>query len=88
VAGQQAARGKGSAAAPPSADDDFGRPGPPLSNRSPFVIGFFGGLGLLVAWFLYGLFQIVGPVLLLIVVAMFLAVGLNPAVEFFMRRGL
>jgi len=59
-----------------------------LSNRSPFVIGFFGGLGLLVAWFLYGLFLMVGPVLLLIVVAMFLAVGLNPAVEFFMRRGL
>ena len=88
MAGQQAARGKSSAAAKPSEDDDFGKPGPPLSNRSPFVIGFFGGLGLLVAWFLYGLFLIVGPVLLLIVVAMFLAVGLNPAVEFFMRRGL
>ena len=52
------------------------------------MIGFFGGLGLLVAWFLYGLFLMVGPMLLLIVVAMFLAVGLNPAVEFFMRRGL
>ena len=92
MAGQQAARGKGSAAAKASdaddGDDDFGKPGPPLSNRSPFVIGFFGGLGLLVAYWFYGLFLMVGPVLLLIVVAMFLAVGLNPAVEFFMRRGL
>ena len=95
MAGQPAARAKSpaaakpsQAAAKPSQDDDFGKPGPPLSNRSPFVIGFFGGLGLLVAWFLYGLFLTVGPVLLLIVVAMFLAVGLNPAVEFFMRRGL
>ena len=88
MAGQPAARAKSPAAAKPSQDDDFGKPGPPLSNRSPFVIGLFGGLGVLVAYFLYGLFLRVGPVLLLIIVAMFLAVGLNPAVEFFMRRGL
>ncbi len=89
MAGQQAARGKGSAAAKASGqDDDLGKPGPPMSNRSPFVIGFFGGLGALVAFFLYGLFLMVGSVLILIVVAFFLAVGLDPATEFFMRRGL
>lgn len=65
----------------------FGVPGSPL-NHSPFYIGFFGGLGALTAYWLGGRVLEVGSVLILIVVAMFLAAGLNPAVEFFMRRQL
>ena len=60
---------------------------PALGTR-PFYIGFFGGLGALLAYFLWGALLSVSSYLVLIVVAMFLAAGLNPAVEFFMRRGL
>jgi predicted PurR-regulated permease PerM len=60
----------------------------PLLRRSPFTIGFFGALGALLAFWLGGLLLSIGSILILIVVAMFLAVGLNPAVEFFEHRGL
>ena len=71
---------------PPS--DDLGEPGPPLSKLSPFRIGFFGGLGLFLAWWLGGQILSISSVLIQIVVALFLAAGLNPLVEFFERRGL
>ncbi len=57
-------------------------------QHSPFVIGLFGGLGALLAFFLGTRLLAIGSILVLIVVAMFLAVGLNPAVEFLTRRGL
>lgn len=69
-------------------DQDLGRPGRPLPQHHPFYIGFFGGLGAILAVFLGHQLLAVGNYLVLIVVAMFLAAGLNPAVEFFMRRGL
>jgi predicted PurR-regulated permease PerM len=67
---------------------ELGTPGPPLPRRSPFLIGFFGGLGLLAAYFLGTQVLKVGSYLVLIVVALFLAAGLNPAVQWFERRGL
>ena len=67
---------------------DLGDPGPPLPKRSPFLIGFFAGLGLFLAWWLGGLVTSIGSVLIQILVALFLAAGLNPAVEFFERRGM
>ena len=67
---------------------DYGDPGTPLSTRSPFVIGFFGAAGALLAFWLGTRLLGIGSVLILIVVAFFLAVGLNPAVEWLMRRGL
>jgi predicted PurR-regulated permease PerM len=66
----------------------FGPVGRPLGRYSPFYIGFFGAIGALLAIWLGELVRSIGSVLILIVVAMFLAVGLNPAVEFFIRRGL
>jgi predicted PurR-regulated permease PerM len=68
--------------------EDFGEPGRPLSPRSPFVMGFFGAAGALAAYWLGTRLLGIGSVLILIVVAFFLAVGLNPAVEWLMRRGL
>jgi predicted PurR-regulated permease PerM len=65
----------------------LGEPGRPL-RRGPFVWGLFGGLGALVALWIGLMVVSLQGVILLIVVAMFLAVGLNPAVEFLMRRGL
>ena len=62
-------------------DSGHGDPGKPLSRHSAFYIGLMGGLGLYLAWWLGDQVLAIGPVLLLIVVAMFLAAGLNPAVE-------
>jgi predicted PurR-regulated permease PerM len=66
----------------------LGVPGKPLERHSPFYIGFFGGLGALLAYFLGTQLLAISSVLILVVVAMFLAAGLNPVVDFFVRRGL
>lgn len=68
--------------------DDLGIPGGPLNHRSPFMWGLLGGIGALLALWLGTMVVAIGSVLILVVVALFLAVGLNPAVEFLMRRGL
>ncbi|MCF6379688.1 AI-2E family transporter [Nocardioides KLBMP 9356] len=62
-------------------------PTPLLLRHSPFKIGFFGALGAVVAVFLTNQLLSISSVLILLVMSMFLAVGLNPVVEFFMRRG-
>ncbi|HET8664410.1 MAG TPA: AI-2E family transporter [Nocardioides sp.] len=67
--------------------DDLGEPGRPLNSRSPFMWGLFGGLGALVALWIGLMVVRISGVLVLVVVALFLAVGLNPAVEFLIRRG-
>jgi predicted PurR-regulated permease PerM len=65
----------------------YGDPGPPLEH-TPFYMGLLGGLGLAVAFWLTTRFLEVGSVLILVVVALFLAAGLNPIVEYFMGHGL
>jgi predicted PurR-regulated permease PerM len=66
----------------------FGRPGRPLTRGHPFVLGFFGALGVLAAWMLVKALGDARQVIILIVVAMFLAIGLNPAVEGLKRFGI
>lgn len=77
------------AAARISTDDQpLGKPGKPLDHRSPFFIGLTGALGVGVA---YGFFQILlsaRDVLTLIGLAVFLAIGLNPVVEWLIKRRL
>ncbi len=63
-------------------------PAPLLLRHSPFKIGFFGALGAVIAIFLSQQVLSISSVLILLVMSMFLAIGLNPVVEFFMRRGL
>jgi predicted PurR-regulated permease PerM len=58
----------------------FGRPGAPLNKRNPFLVGFVGGLGLLFAYAAFLGIRNAASILVLIFIAMFLAVGLNPAV--------
>ncbi|MEV8517040.1 AI-2E family transporter [Dactylosporangium sp. NPDC051484] len=69
----------------------FGRPGPPM-RRSPLIIGFTAGLGLALAYTTYLAVQNVRSILVLIFIALFLAIGLNPAVvrlrKWGMPRGL
>jgi predicted PurR-regulated permease PerM len=70
---------------PPSGK--FGPLGRPL-GRNAFVTGFVAGLGLLLAYTAYVAVQNAAGILLLIFIALFLAVGLNPAVVRLRRWGL
>lgn len=65
----------------------FGLAGRPLQHGA-FHFGFFAGLGALLAIFLGRQVLAVSSSLILVVVAAFLAVGLNPAVEWLVHRGL
>ncbi len=67
---------------------DLGEQGKPFERHSPFYIGFFGGLGALLAFWLGSQILAISSVLVLVVVSFFLAAGLNPAVEFLERHGL
>jgi len=69
-----------------SEQDDHRRPHS-LIRHSPFSVGFFGALGALVAIFLSQQLLSISSILILLVMALFLAIGLNPLVEWFMRRG-
>jgi predicted PurR-regulated permease PerM len=66
----------------------FGRPGRPLTRNHPFVFGFYGALGVLAAYMLVQALTNARQVIILIVVALFLAVGLNPGVEALERLGI
>ncbi|MEV7007165.1 AI-2E family transporter [Streptosporangium sp. NPDC051022] len=79
----------GSTAPAPGGDSDlpFGRPGRPIRGN-PFVFGFTAALGVLTAWWLVQAVMGASSVLILITVSLFLAIGLNPAVEGLQRRGL
>lgn len=65
----------------------FGRPGRPLA-RSPFIVGLTAGLGLVLAYSAYLAVQNALSILVLVFIAMFLAIGLNPAVVRLQRLGL
>jgi predicted PurR-regulated permease PerM len=86
--GESAAQGAAAATARTERHFPYGRPGRPLRRTSPFYIGFVGALGVLIALALAEALTQARQVIVLIVVSMFLAVGLNPAVEWLMRQGL
>ncbi|MCW2599851.1 MAG: family transporter [Frankiales bacterium] len=75
-------------AAEASEEQPYGKPGPPTSRWSPYRMGLFGGLGVLTAYGLVQALTVVHSVLVLLLISGFLAVGLNPAVEYFERRGI
>jgi len=66
----------------------YGLPGVPMNRAHPFYIGFAGAAGALTAIWLLGLVGQLSSVLTLIVVALFLALGLEPVVAGLERRGL
>jgi predicted PurR-regulated permease PerM len=72
----------------PPEEPRFGVPGLPVSRAHPFYIGFMGAIGVLVAWFLLGLLGKLSSVLTLVVIALFLALALDPPVRALQRRGL
>ncbi len=68
-------------------DEPFGTPGDPISRHSPFYVGFFGTAGVLLALLVGIAVREASSVLFLVLVSMFLAVGLNPVVEWLIVRG-
>ena len=69
-------------------DNPFGLPGAPLGEQSPFRIAFVATLGIAAAAALVESVLVARQVLILILIAAFLAVGLDPAVRWLVRRGL
>ena len=69
-------------------DNPYGLRGAPLGEQSPFRIAFIATLGIAVAAALVESVLIARQVLILILIAAFLAVGLDPAVRWLVKRGL
>ncbi len=69
-------------------DNEFGRAGRRFDRSAPFFVGFVGALGVACAFALAYAVVAVGQVLVLIGLAFFLAVGLDPAVRWVHRRGI
>lgn len=67
---------------------DFGAAGAPIDRGHPFYFGFIATIGALSAFVLMRALASASQVFVLILVALFLATGLNPAVEAIRRRGL
>ena len=66
----------------------YGRPGTPVSKRSPFRVALQASAGVGLAAALALLAYAVRDILVIIFVALFLATGLSPAAEWLRRRGL
>jgi hypothetical protein len=69
----------------PQTTPSLGEPGPPLNRRSPFIVGLLATAGALTTYALAQMVLAAGSVLALIALAMFLAVGLDPAVQRLVR---
>jgi predicted PurR-regulated permease PerM len=81
---------KAAARAPKTAKavPDYGVLGAPINQGHPFYFGFIATLGVLTAIVLMRALASVTQIFVLIIVALFLATGLNPAVEALRKRKL
>ncbi len=82
------AEAEASASQSSTAQEPLGPLGPPLNRRSPFLIGLSAALGVATVIALVQLVPVAADVLVLIGVALFVALGLEPAVSWLVRRGL
>ncbi|HTX01563.1 MAG TPA: AI-2E family transporter [Acidimicrobiales bacterium] len=65
---------------------DLGEPGQPFNRRSPLFVGFTGAIGVGLAYLLGRTLVDLGSVLTIFGVALFLAIGLEPAVDWQQRH--
>jgi predicted PurR-regulated permease PerM len=70
-----------------AAPTNFGAQGNPIDRSHPFYFGFVATLGALAAIVLMRALASTSQIFVLIIVALFLATGLNPAVEAIQKRG-
>jgi predicted PurR-regulated permease PerM len=66
----------------------FGTPGPPLDKRNPFMMGLLGGFGVILAYAIFLGIRNAASILVLIFIALFIAIGLNPAITRLRKWGL
>jgi len=69
-------------------EENFGSMGEPIDRAHPFYFGFLAATGAVIAITFLRALASTSQVFVLILISLFLAVGLNPAVSFFQRRGL
>ena len=69
-------------------DESLGVLGRPFDHRSPFFVGFSAALGVAVAYVIAKGIADIASVLVIIGLALFIAIGLNPALEFFNNHGM
>ena len=67
---------------------DYGTLGEPINRAHPFYFGFIATLGALTAILLMRALASVSQIFVLILIALYLATGLNPAVEALRRRNM
>ncbi len=79
--------GEAAAQAGASGKNEFGKVGRPFDRRGPFFVGFSGAIGVACALALAWIVITAGQILVLLGVAFFLAVGLDPAVVWVYHRG-
>jgi predicted PurR-regulated permease PerM len=68
-------------------DESLGELGRPFDHRSPFFIGLTGALGVAVAYVIARGIADISSVLVIIGLALFIAVGLDPILVFLINRG-
>ena len=68
--------------------EDFGEAGKPVDTTHPFYFGFMVTVGALIALTTLRALASASAVFILLIISIFLAAGLNPAVLFFQNRGL
>ena len=76
------------AAKPAQSPADYGVAGVPINRSHPYYFGFVATLGALTAIVLMRALASVSQIFILILIALFLAMGLNPAVEALRRRNM
>ncbi len=68
-------------------DDSLGTLGRPFNHRSPFLIGLNASFGVAVAYAIVRGIADITTVIVIIGLALFIAIGLNPIIEFLVTRG-
>ncbi|HVB01638.1 MAG TPA: AI-2E family transporter [Acidimicrobiales bacterium] len=68
-------------------DESLGALGRPFDHRAPFFLGLFGALGVAVAYVIARGIADITTVLVIIGLALFIAIGLNPILEFLIHHG-
>jgi predicted PurR-regulated permease PerM len=69
-------------------DESLGTLGRPLDRRNPFFIGLTGALGVGVAYLLFRGLSDVTTALVIVGMALFIAIGLNPIIDFLLSKSI
>ena len=70
-----------------NSDESLGTLGRPFDHRSPFFIGLSGAFGVAVTYFVVRGLADISSILIIIGLALFIAIGLDPILVFLVRRG-